>query len=92
MFLESLGTKNADIVEDFVIFFCVQHELYIRAFHILNNFPEINTLHDVERYDVGKNHVIKYFVVKLSQTSDWADWASRLCIDKWTLGREKWCG
>jgi len=28
------------------------HELYIRAFHILNNSPEVHTLQDVEQYDL----------------------------------------
>jgi len=27
------------------------HELYIRAFHILNDFPDIQTYQDVEKYD-----------------------------------------
>ena len=33
--------------------FYVQHELYIRAFHILNDFPEIQTLQDVQQFDAG---------------------------------------
>lgn len=27
------------------------HEMYIRAFHVLNDFPEIKSLEDVEKYD-----------------------------------------